>query len=142
MIKLSHSLDETLSIGKELATELPEGSLILLTGDLGAGKTALTRGFVSHWGLEDFVTSPTFTLMNEYKNDEIFIVHFDLYRLNSLEEVLEIGLEDYAEEADYCLIEWPDIALPVLDMPSIRVEIALGDDENRRIIEIQGLEIA
>ncbi len=134
----SKNISETREIALKLGEKLPRGTTVLLEGDLGAGKTAFTRGFVSRWGLEDLVSSPTFTVMNEYRNEEICIYHFDLYRLSSPEELVELGLDEFLETGDYSLIEWPGIAQDWLPGKTVQVSLRLGQDENERIIEIEG----
>ncbi len=136
---ISNSLDRTEEIARRLASELSPGRVLLLQGDLGAGKTAFTRGFLSHWSLEDWVSSPTFTIMNEYKNDDILIYHFDLYRMGDETELYELGLDDYLESGDYVLIEWPGLAREWLPPDCITVELNLGSSETERIINITGV---
>ena len=132
----THSAEETESFARTLAQTLPIGSALLLTGDLGAGKTNFTRGFLSNWMLGEVVSSPTFTIMNEYRNASVRVFHFDLYRLKSLEEVVELDIEEYIATGDYTLIEWPEIALPIIGTDAIRIVIRLGEDENERTITI------
>jgi tRNA threonylcarbamoyladenosine biosynthesis protein TsaE len=133
---ISVSAEATMEFAGKLARDVQPGSVILLSGDVGAGKTTFVRGFVSAWDIDSMVTSPTFTLMNEYKNDKIRICHFDFYRLNSLEEILELGIEDYLSACDYSFIEWPDVGEPVLDFPVYRINLKSGSAENERIISI------
>jgi tRNA threonylcarbamoyladenosine biosynthesis protein TsaE len=135
---ISRNTEETLSYARKLAHEnFPRGSVILLEGGVGTGKTTFVRGFVSEWELENNVTSPTFTLMNEYRNDKIRICHFDFYRLNSLEEIMELGIEDYLSNCDFSFIEWPDIGEKVLDFATYRIILKIGSAENERLISIK-----
>lgn len=132
------SFDETAALACELARTLPKHTVLLLTGDVGTGKTAFVKGFMTEWALNAQVTSPTFTIMNEYRNNEVKVLHFDLYRLRTLEEVEDIGLEDFVSGADFTFIEWPELALPLFNFPVIQVHIESGSEENERIITIQG----
>ncbi len=135
---LSRNSEETLTLARKLACEnLPPGSIFLLKGEVGSGKTTFVRGFVSSWDLDSLVTSPTFTLMNEYSNDKIRICHFDFYRLNSMEEILELGIEDYLTSFDYSFIEWPDIGEPLFNFDAIRIDFKMGANENERMILVK-----
>ncbi|HEX4770708.1 MAG TPA: tRNA (adenosine(37)-N6)-threonylcarbamoyltransferase complex ATPase subunit type 1 TsaE [Bryobacteraceae bacterium] len=132
----SRSAEETESIGRALATLLPATGIVLLIGELGAGKTALTKGILDGRGLarpED-VASPTFTLIHEY-GEPVRAYHIDLYRLETADEARRLGLEDLFEEPALVLIEWGD-RFPEL-LPADRIEIRLQHTgENSRHIEV------
>lgn len=115
---------------------VPPGSIILLEGEVGAGKTAFVRGFASYYGLEDFVLSPTFSLIHEYTDGEVRILHADLYRLTRAEEIEDLGLWENLENAKALLIEWPSAAGLEPSVPFIRVEIRYGDHETQRRVSI------
>ena len=103
---VSRSVEETYRIAEVLAKSLSGGEVVLLDGDLGAGKTTFVKGLAKALGVEDVVTSPTFTLMNEYKGDKLWLYHFDLYRLDE-ESAAEMGFEEYFHRPDaVCCIEW------------------------------------
>lgn len=129
---------QTEQIGSDYARALPRNSVILLSGDLGAGKTCFARGFVNELIPGSVVTSPTFTLVNEYRSNGYNVSHLDLYRLKSGSEAAELGIEDIVEASDYTLIEWPEIAMTLLDVPVYRVRILMGAEENQRILQIEG----
>lgn len=105
---ISHSPEETFAYGRELAGSLRSGDVIALAGDLGAGKTQLVKGIASGLGVETEVTSPTFTLIHEYPAGRLSLFHIDLYRLDSVEEVLKIGLDEYLDSRGVTVIEWAD----------------------------------
>ncbi len=110
----THSYEETIAFGKHIATTLHGGDIVLLSGDLGAGKTTLVKGIAEGFGITDDIVSPTFTLMNIYhfkqaEKKEAQFIHIDTYRLNNEHDLLEIGIEDYlGKEQSICLIEWPE----------------------------------
>jgi tRNA threonylcarbamoyladenosine biosynthesis protein TsaE len=133
----SLSADETMSFARGLALRgYGRGKVFLLEGNIGSGKTTFIRGFVSAWELDSIVTSPTFTILNEYKSDKVRICHYDFYRINSMEDILELGLEDYITNCDYSFIEWPDIGMPMYNFEMIKVLMKQGINENERIITI------
>ena len=105
-------------------------------GDLGAGKTKFTEGFLSFWNLQDEISSPTFTIVNEYSNNDINIYHFDVYRLADLDEFYAIGGQEYFEKG-ICIIEWGELILEALPKKYIKVEILKDEnEENVRHIKI------
>ncbi|MGN1301020.1 MAG: tRNA (adenosine(37)-N6)-threonylcarbamoyltransferase complex ATPase subunit type 1 TsaE [Clostridia bacterium] len=105
-------------------------------GDLGAGKTKFTEGFLSFWNLQDEISSPTFTIVNEYSNNDINIYHFDVYRLADLDEFYAIGGQEYFEKG-ICIIEWGELILDALPEKYIKVEIIKDEnEENIRHIKI------
>jgi len=105
---ISHSPAETFDFGRQFASLLKKGDVLALAGDLGAGKTHLVKGLASGLGVESEVTSPTFTLIHEYPGGRFPLYHIDLYRLDSAEEVLKIGLDEYLESPGVTVIEWAD----------------------------------
>lgn len=107
MEHLSHSEQETEQLGEQVARRLPRGTVIAYTGELGMGKTAFTRGLARGLGCRGRVTSPTFTIVNEYEGD-IPLFHFDLYRLGSSDELFDIGWEDYLARGAVCAVEWSE----------------------------------
>lgn len=113
------------------------GKVICLVGDLGAGKTTLIQHICKHLGYDAPVTSPTFSIINEYPIAEGKIVHLDLYRLKNLEEVQELGFEELIEAATLCLIEWPQIAEPLLPDNLMVIKIELQQDSHRKYIFVQ-----
>ena len=132
------SQDETAAIGRTLAGQLKAGSVLLLIGDLGAGKTALVRGLAEGLGVapED-VSSPTFTLMQEYRGGRVKLIHVDLYRLNDPREIDELGLDELGETS-VLAIEWAEkLPRPIAD--AVEVRISHGDGDNRTIA-IAGLK--
>ena len=104
----THSADETQALGKKLAESLRPGDVIAYFGNLGAGKTAFTRGIAEGLGVSEQVTSPTYTIVNEYLSGRLPLFHFDMYRLGSEEELFDIGWEDYLARGGVCAVEWSE----------------------------------
>jgi len=136
---LSHSTQETEAIGEELAQKLRGGDVLAFTGSLGMGKTAFTRGLARGLGCRGRVTSPTFTIVNEYEG-RTPLFHFDMYRLGSSDELFDIGWDDYLTRNGVCAVEWSEQAAGALPEDAILVDIARGEGENDRIITITGGE--
>ena len=123
---------ETENIGAALAKILPPGTVIAYRGDLGAGKTAFTRGLARGLGCTDMVTSPTYTIVNEYLSGKMPLFHFDMYRLRSADDLWDIGWEDYLDRGGICAVEWSENVEEALE-DFILVIIAKIGDESRRI---------
>ena len=140
MTYLTHSAVETEALGERLGAGLRGGEVIAYTGDLGAGKTAFTRGLARGLGITGRVTSPTFTIVNEYEGGRLPLFHFDMYRLSSSDELYDIGWEDYLARGGVCAVEWSEIVADVLEPDTIRVDIQhRGGDE--RAITITGVDL-
>ena len=140
MTYVTNSPAETEALGQRLAERLQPGDVIAYTGDLGAGKTAFTRGLARGLGITERITSPTFTIVNEYQGGRLPLFHFDMYRLGSSEELYEIGWEDYLARGGVCAVEWSEIVADALEEDCIQVDIRQGDTENQRKITIEGVE--
>jgi tRNA threonylcarbamoyladenosine biosynthesis protein TsaE len=134
MKRLVHSAEETRAIGRELSLALPDNSVIGLSGDLGAGKTELVKGIALGLGATDPVTSPTFTLIHEYRSGRLPLFHMDFYRLETEKELDEIGFDDYLREPGICAIEWADRFPDRMPRDAIRVEIQIGSGNERLIV--------
>ena len=134
----THSADETQALGQKLASRLAPGDVIAYFGDLGAGKTAFTRGLAQGLGITDPVTSPTYPIVNEYLSGRIPLFHFDMYRLSSSDELFDIGWEDYLSRGGVCAVEWSENVEDALQ-DAIRVTIEKDADEpDTRHITITG----
>lgn len=132
----SNNEAETLAFGKKLASFLKKGDTVVLTGELGSGKTKLTEGILTYYGLENEISSPTFTIVNEYIKDDINIFHFDIYRLEDSSEFYAIGGEEYFDNG-ICIIEWGEIIQDALPKDYIHIQFERNDiDENIRILNI------
>ncbi len=131
----TRSVEETRIIGASLAPMLLPGDVISLSGDLGAGKTALVQGIAAAFGVEQRVTSPSFTIVHEYKG-RFPMIHVDVYRLNSFQEVLDLGFEEFFDANGVVLIEWGDAIVPLLPRRHLEIEIRRVDDEepDRRLL--------
>lgn len=134
----TNSPTETEAVGASLAAKLEPGSVIAFTGDLGAGKTAFTRGLAKGLGIEERVTSPTFTIVNEYEGGRLPLFHFDMYRLGSADELFDIGWEDYLARGGVCAVEWSENIADALEEDTIRVDIRRGEHDSQRVITITG----
>lgn len=138
----THSAAETEALGERLATRLTGGEVIAYTGDLGAGKTAFTRGLARGLGITDRVTSPTFTIVNEYEGGRLPLFHFDMYRLSSSDELYDIGWEDYLVRGGVCAVEWSEIVSDALEENElIRVDIKNECGNDDRTITVTGVEL-
>ena len=124
-------------LGCRLGERLEPGTVVAFTGDLGAGKTAFTRGLARGLGISDRVTSPTFTIVNEYEGGRLPLFHFDMYRLGSADELFDIGWEDYLRRGGVCAVEWSENVEEALEEDAVRVDIRRGDRENERIISME-----
>ena len=129
---ITNSPEETEKIGAALAQTLEPGAVIAYRGDLGAGKTAFTRGLARGLGYTDSVTSPTYTIVNEYLGGRLPLFHFDMYRLHSADDLWDIGWEDYLDRGGVCAVEWSENVQEALE-GAITVSIAKLDDTTRRI---------
>lgn len=131
-----HIPDENamMQLGGKIAEQFPDGGIVLLKGDLGAGKTTLVRGLLRHLGFQGIVKSPTYTLVEPYKLDTRRVYHFDLYRLGDPEELEYIGGRDYWDSDSLCLIEWPEKALDYL--PQADLELHISYNKSGRSVEI------
>ena len=137
---VTNSPEETEALGRRLGEQLSPGVVVAFTGDLGAGKTAFTRGLARGLGISDRVTSPTFTIVNEYEGGRLPLFHFDLYRLGSADELFDIGWEDYLARGGVCAVEWSGHAAGALEEDAVRVDIRRGEGDGQRIITIEGVE--
>ena len=134
---LSHSEAETEALGARLAGVLTAGAVVAYQGGLGMGKTAFTRGLARGLGVADRVTSPTFTIVNEYEGGRLPLFHFDLYRMDSPEELFDIGWEDYLARGGVCAVEWSEHAEGAFEEEPIWVDIRRGESDEQRIISIR-----
>ena len=133
---ITYSEQETKNIAKEIASKTANNSVIVLNGELGAGKTKFTEGFLSYFGLENEISSPTFTIVNEYKNKKATIFHFDVYRLEDVDEFYAIGGEEYFTKG-ICIIEWGDIIKEALPKHYTTITISKDEqDTEKRILKI------
>ena len=138
---ITHSPEETEAIGEKLAKKLAPGTVLAYRGDLGAGKTAFTRGMAQGLGIADRVTSPTFNIVNEYEGGRLPLFHFDLYRLGGADELFDIGWEDYLARGGVCAVEWSERVDGALPEDTVFVDIRRGSGDNDRIISITGGDV-
>ena len=132
---ITHSPEETEKIGAALGRVVPAGTVIAYCGDLGAGKTAFTRGLARGLGCTEQVTSPTYTIVNEYLSGRAPLFHFDMYRLRSADDLWDIGWEDYLDRNGVCAVEWSENVREALeDDMTVRID-KLGDDTRRITLE-------
>lgn len=135
---LTHNEEETEAVGEALASRLEAGGVVAYAGDLGAGKTAFTRGLARGLGYQGRVTSPTFTIVNEYEG-RIPLFHFDLYRLGGEDELFDTGWEDYLGRGGVCAVEWSERAGGALPAEAVTVTISrYAGHEDWREITIEG----
>ncbi len=133
----TNSPAETERLGQQLGKLLEPGQVVALQGPLGAGKTALIRGIARGLGVTEPVTSPTYTIVNEYSTGRVPLFHFDMYRLSGPEDLFDIGWEDYLERGGICVVEWSERVLDALERP-VSVCIEKQERENTRKITIKG----
>ena len=132
---ITHSPAETERIGEALGRIIPAGTIIAYRGNLGAGKTAFTRGLARGLGYTEAVTSPTYTIVNEYLGGRLPLFHFDMYRLSSSDDLWDIGWEDYLDRNGVCAVEWSENVEEALDgAMSVTIE-RLGEEERRVCLE-------
>lgn len=136
---ISHSQLETEEMGQKLAEKLPGGSVVAMYGDLGAGKTAFVRGMAKGMGLSCRVSSPTFTIVNEYLGERE-LIHFDMYRLSSADELFDIGWEDYLSRGAVCAVEWSENVQDAFFGDEVVVRIEKLNDTDRKIT-IEGAKL-
>lgn len=138
---ISHSEEETKQIAMKIASKLNIGDVLVLTGDLGSGKTKFTEGILDYFGFSGEISSPTFTIVNEHTSDKINVYHFDVYRLEDSDEFLAIGGDEYFEKG-ISIIEWGEIIEDVLPKNAIRIEFSRDlSHETDRVLKIHNLEL-
>jgi len=134
---ISKSEQETIDYAESFANNLNKGSIIVLSGDLGSGKTKFVQGVLKHFNLENEISSPTFTIVNEYTSNSINIYHFDVYRLEDSDEFYEMGGDEYFGKG-ICLIEWGEIIENILPKPYYKIKFSRDNqNENYRKLEIE-----
>ncbi|MBQ5311119.1 MAG: tRNA (adenosine(37)-N6)-threonylcarbamoyltransferase complex ATPase subunit type 1 TsaE [Oscillospiraceae bacterium] len=140
MIFQSHSPEETIETGRRLGALMKGGEIIAYKGDLGAGKTTMTRGIALGMGAGDCVSSPTFAIVNEYRGTELTLYHFDMYRITTPEALEATGFYDYIGKRSVIAAEWSENTEGLLG-ENIVIDIRNGSSENERIIEITGIDL-
>jgi tRNA threonylcarbamoyladenosine biosynthesis protein TsaE len=140
LLATTASVDETRELGEALAALARPGDIIVLAGDLGAGKTAFVQGFGRGLGVVQRITSPTFTLVHVYEDGRLPVHHLDVYRLDQLSEALDLGLAEMLDEGGVMLIEWGDAITPVLphDYLEVRITFGAGDDDRQLALRTVG----
>ena len=133
---------ETEALGARLAAVLAPGAVVTYRGGLGMGKTAFTRGLARGLGYKGRVTSPTFTIVNEYEGGRLPLFHFDMYRLEGADALFDIGWEDYLDRGGVCAVEWSELAEEALPPETVFVTIARSPEaDNSRVITIEGVDL-
>ena len=138
---ISHSVSDTEALGRQLALKLRPNTVVACRGGLGMGKTALTRGIAQGLGYTGRVTSPTFTIVNEYLG-KTPVFHFDMYRLDDSDALFDIGWEDYLDRGGVCVVEWSENVADAMPEDAIVVSFTRGQTDSERIITIEGGGIA
>ena len=135
---VTHSPEQTRQLGARLAKALKPGAVVAFTGDLGAGKTAFVSGMAQGLGVRERVTSPTFTIVNEYEGGRLPLFHFDMYRLRDADDLFDIGWEDFLRRGGICAVEWSENIRDALDGDTLWVDIRRGVTDGQRIITLHG----
>ena len=139
---ITHSPAETEELGCRLGRTLGPGAVVAYFGGLGMGKTAFTRGLARGLGCRGRVTSPTFTIVNEYEGGRLPLFHFDMYRLEGADALFDIGWEDYLDRGGVCAVEWSELAEEALPPETVFVTIARSpENDTARIITIEGVDL-
>ena len=125
--------EETKKFGEKLCEKLTAGSIVALTGDLGTGKTTLTKAIAAGLGVTDVITSPTFNIVKQYDSGRLPLYHFDVYRIGDVDEMYEIGYGEYFFGDGVCVIEWADLIEEIIPDDAVRIEIEYGEKEGERI---------
>jgi tRNA threonylcarbamoyladenosine biosynthesis protein TsaE len=136
IIAFTASADETRQLAASVAELTRAGDLILLAGDLGAGKTTFAKGFGGALGVTEPITSPTFTLVSQYQG-RLELNHVDVYRLDQVEEVLDLGLAEMLDDGGVTLIEWGDTIIPALPADFLEIRLRIGEGDDDRVVEVQ-----
>ncbi|MEG2989362.1 MAG: tRNA (adenosine(37)-N6)-threonylcarbamoyltransferase complex ATPase subunit type 1 TsaE [Oscillospiraceae bacterium] len=136
----TNSPEETENLAARLAQKLTPGTVLAFTGDLGAGKTAFVRGIATGLGICERVTSPTFTIVNEYEGGRLPLFHFDMYRLGGPDELYDIGWEDYLARNGICCVEWSENVAEALGDDCLRIDLRRGGNDTQRVITIEGVD--
>lgn len=136
MIIRMNGEEETAAYGRKLAGELVPGDIVCLVGDLGTGKTALTKAIAAGLGISEPIVSPTFNIVKEYHSGRLPLYHFDVYRVSDPGSLFEIGLDEYFESGGVCIIEWADLIADLIPDGSRLINIYYGDKEGERIYDI------
>ena len=131
---ICENIDDTIKTAKAYAKKLKSGDILLLYGDLGAGKTVFSKALIEELTGESDVVSPTFSLCNRYENGDITVCHFDLYRIKSIDELVEIGVEETMYSDAICIFEWPERAESIFPDYAKKIEIKKIDENKREII--------
>lgn len=130
---VSHSEQDTVNLAKDLASGLKAGDIIALIGDIGTGKTTFVKAIAKALGISETVSSPTFTIVREYRSGKFPLFHFDVYRLSNEDEFYDIGAEEYLYGEGITIIEWADIVEDALPLNTMIIEIKYGNNEGERI---------
>ena len=141
MVFFSQSQADTEALGEALVERLSPGAVVAFTGDLGAGKTAFVRGMAKGLDIPQRVTSPTFTIVNEYEGGRLPLFHFDLYRLGSSDELFDIGWEDFLRRGGICAVEWSENVADALEPDTVFIDIRRGEGPEDRVITVKGVEL-
>jgi tRNA threonylcarbamoyladenosine biosynthesis protein TsaE len=139
LVARTSAVDETQALAGALAPLLRAGDLLLLSGDLGAGKTAFTQGLGRGLGVTDPITSPTFTLANEYDGARLRIHHLDVYRMESMAEVFDVDLPDLLDDDAVVVIEWGEAIVASVPADYLAVELLLGDGDDDRVLHLRAI---
>ena len=132
---ISNSLSDTKNLAFKFEKTLKGGEVVTLSGDLGAGKTTFTQSLAKAMGIDEPITSPTFTLMNQYQGKKLKLYHFDMYRIEDIDEILETGLTEYFGNKDaVCVIEWAENIKPLLPKNKIEIQIEKLDENSRKFL--------
>lgn len=132
----SHSPEETFNLGFKIGKRLKKGDIICLNGDLGSGKTTITKAIAKALGIEDNITSPSFTIVNEYYGD-VELYHFDVYRIDDIEEMYDLGYEEYFFSEGICIIEWSNMIEEILPKERLVITLENKEHSDNRKINIQ-----
>ena len=131
-MEINYTLNDVDTVAKQLINNVTAKTL-LFYGDMGVGKTTLIKSIIENLGSLDNVTSPTFSIVNEYQTENELIYHFDFYRINDIEEAYNFGIEDYLYSNNWCLIEWPERLQSILPKEADRIELVLNSDNSRSL---------